>query len=190
MNQKSISKSFEAEVTIRNIVRKKTLDMGVDSFTRRILFLHEHKSVLRYEPQKLLQQRYQVKNKKMNMATMRTSNFAWFNDKRFYFYDGIASLPFSHEFRCYKGESEKKMKKLIVEKNLIRCGRKINWFWKTKDYVFWGLSYCSCNHIIIVGNGLFYDNQKNSNKIFFIVTKSFILISILYILEFSLYFKD
>ena len=32
----------------------------------------------------------------MRMVTVKKSQFAGFNDKRVYFYDGIVSLPFVH----------------------------------------------------------------------------------------------
>ena len=39
------------------------------------------------------QNRFQIKNTEMNMQSITKSQFAGLNDKRFYFYDGIVSMP-------------------------------------------------------------------------------------------------
>ena len=39
------------------------------------------------------QNRFQIKNTEMNIQSITKSQFAGLNDKRFYFYDGIVSMP-------------------------------------------------------------------------------------------------
>ena len=57
--------------------------------------------VLRYEKlklEKLMQNRFQVSKGKMTMKTVSRSLFVQLNNKRFYFGDGIMSMPIGH---CY-----------------------------------------------------------------------------------------
>ena len=80
--------------------------MNFDSYARRILSLNDQESVHSSKPQKQMQRRLQIKNRKMNMTTMRKFKFLRPNDKRFYFSDGIISLsfgnPYLSETRNYK----------------------------------------------------------------------------------------
>ena len=45
---------------------------------------------------KIEQKKFQVVNESKQMKSVRKSQFAWLNDKRFCFHDGIVSLPFEH----------------------------------------------------------------------------------------------
>ena len=45
---------------------------------------------------KIVQKRLQVKNTNMTMTSVNKVQFARLNDKRYYFSDGIVSLPFGH----------------------------------------------------------------------------------------------
>ena len=42
----------------------------------------------------------------MQMKSVRKAQFAWLNDKRFYFHDGIVPMPFGH-FLLEKTREEK-----------------------------------------------------------------------------------
>ena len=48
------------------------------------------------EKEKVIQKRLQVKNTEMIMTSSNKVKFAQLNDKRYYFSDGIVSLPFGH----------------------------------------------------------------------------------------------
>ena len=48
------------------------------------------------EKLKIVQKRLQVKNTEMIMTSINKVKFASLNDKRYYFSDGIVSLPFGH----------------------------------------------------------------------------------------------
>ena len=56
--------------------------------------------------EKVVQKRLQVKNTEMKMTSSSKVKFAKLNDKRYYFSDGIVSLPFGHpslnDLREYK----------------------------------------------------------------------------------------
>ena len=60
-----------------------------------------------------IQKRFQVKNTEMQMATVKKKQFAGLNDKQFYFYDGIVSLPFVHPFLYEVKKEGKHLKKNI-----------------------------------------------------------------------------
>ena len=70
------------------------------------------------EKEKIVQKRLQVKNTEMIMTSSNKVKFAQLNDKRYYFSDGIVSLPFGHpsleEIRNYK-KSLKDMHLIIQE---------------------------------------------------------------------------
>ena len=86
-------------------VRKNTKGMDFERYASRI-------KDLRYDlkdgdiQEKVVQKRLQVKNTEMIMTSSNKVKFAQLNDKRYYFSDGIVSLPFGHpilsEIRKYK----------------------------------------------------------------------------------------
>ena len=72
---------------------------------------------------KIIQKRLQVKNTNMTMTSVNKVQFASLNDKRYYFSDGIVSLPFGHpslnEVREYKKSLPKIHTVIAKEKNKI-----------------------------------------------------------------------
>ena len=56
--------------------------------------LHEY--CFESKPKKIEQKRFQIINDSMQMKSVKKTQFAGLNDKRFYFHDGIVSLPFGH----------------------------------------------------------------------------------------------
>ena len=72
---------------------------------------------------KIMQKRLQVKNTNMTMTTANKVKFASLNDKRYYFSDGIVSLPFGHpslnSVRQYKKSLPKIHTVIAKEKNEI-----------------------------------------------------------------------
>ena len=86
-------------------VRKNTKGMDFERYANRIKDLKF--DLKNKEPQeKIIQMRLQVKNTEMKMTAVNKVKFAQLNDKRYYFSDGIVSLPFGHpildEIREYK----------------------------------------------------------------------------------------
>ena len=75
------------------------------------------------EEKKVMQKRLQVKNTNMTMTSVNKVQFASLNDKRYYFSDGIVSLPFGHpslkEVRDYKKSLSKIHTVIAKEKDKI-----------------------------------------------------------------------
>ena len=65
-----------------------------------------------FSPEKQKQDRFSIKNNGMILQEIETSKFAQINDKRYYFSDGIVSLPFSHPYlhEIVKFKRDKKQK--------------------------------------------------------------------------------
>ena len=67
--------------------------MIFEAFAARIMSLNEF---IHPKSKKITQNRFQIKNTEMRLQSMPKTQFAGLNDKRFYFYDSIVSLPFGH----------------------------------------------------------------------------------------------
>ena len=67
---------------------------------------------------KLVQERLQVKNTNMTMRSINKMKFASINDKRYYGFDGIVSLPFGHQLLNEVREYKKFLAKIhtVIEK--------------------------------------------------------------------------
>ena len=71
--------------------------MDFDSYSARLSDLTEYYGeFLKPDPQKFEQKRFQVINESMQMKSVSKVQFGQLNDKRFYFCDGIVSLPYGH----------------------------------------------------------------------------------------------
>ena len=68
--------------------------MDFEAYSERLATLHKY--CFDNKPKKTEQKRSQVVNKSMQMKSVRKTQFAGLNDKRFYFHDGFVSLPFGH----------------------------------------------------------------------------------------------
>ena len=63
-----------------------------------------------------MQKRFQIINESMKMKSVNKTQFAGLNDKRYYFHDGIVSLPFGHFLlEKVRKEKEKQCSKLHIE---------------------------------------------------------------------------
>ena len=104
---------------------------GVRKGTRGMLFENYANQIkrLRYDldispsVQRIKQKRFEVRNTNMKMTTVNKVKFARLNDKRYYFSDGIVSLPFGHilleKVRQYKKQLTKIHKQIDNEKDAI-----------------------------------------------------------------------
>ena len=85
-------------------VRRDTEGMSFEAYANRITSLRQLDC--KNDKKKITQKRFQVKNTNMMRMTVKKVQFASLNDKRYYFSDGIVSLPFGHpslsELRDYK----------------------------------------------------------------------------------------
>ena len=106
-----------------------TPEMDFDACSERLATLHEY--CFERKPKKIDQKRFQIMNDLMQMRSVKKTHFAGLNGKRFYFHDGIASLPFGHS--CLNKVRKAK------EKHRADLHTKI----KKKMYGFLALENCS-----------------------------------------------
>ena len=82
-------------------LKKSTYDMDFDSCSNRLSDLTEFSNEFLSKPnkvEKIEQRRFQVINESMQMKSVSKVQFGQLNDKRFYFSNGIMSLPFGHPY--------------------------------------------------------------------------------------------
>ena len=78
-------------------LNKSTPDVDFDSYSNRLSDLTEYYGEFFKKPaQQIEQKRFQVINESMQMKSVCKVQFGQLNDKRFYFSNGILSLPFGH----------------------------------------------------------------------------------------------
>ena len=77
-------------------VRSNTPGLNFESYAERIKVLREIDS--ERAEKKFVQERLQVKNTEIKMASVNKVQFASLNDKQYYFSDRIVPLPFGHPF--------------------------------------------------------------------------------------------
>ena len=81
------------------------------------------KSLIAKKKKKNVQKRLQVKNTELKMTSVNKVQFASLNDKRYYFSDGVVSLPFGHPSLSIIREYKKSLPKIHTviqqEKNKI-----------------------------------------------------------------------
>ena len=104
---------------------------GVRKGTQGMLFENYANQIkrLRYDldispsVERIKQKRFEVRNTNMKMTTVNKVKFARLNDKRYYFSDGIVSLPFGHilleKARQYKKQLTKIHQQIDNEKDAI-----------------------------------------------------------------------
>ena len=97
-------------------VRKDTQGMNFESYAMRSNMLRESDD--KKEEKKIVQKRLQVKNTNMTMTSVNKVQFARINDKRYYFSDGIVSLPFGHPSLNKVREYKKSLPKIhtVIQK--------------------------------------------------------------------------
>ena len=75
--------------------------MDFDSYSNRLSDLTEFSNEFLSKPnkvEKIEQKRFQVINESMQMKSVSKVQFGQLNDKRFYFSNGIISLPYGHPY--------------------------------------------------------------------------------------------
>ena len=101
-------------------LKKDTDGMSFETFAQRIMSLNESYSYKIAKPKKKIIQR-RLQDTDMQMVNVKKTHFAGLNDMRFYFYDGIVSLPFAHplleEVKKEKKDLKKSIHQVINEKN-------------------------------------------------------------------------
>ena len=103
-------------------VRKGTRGMMFENYANRIKRLRYDLNVPQ-NVESVKQKRFEVRNNDMKMTTVNKVKFARLNDKRYYFSDGIVSLPFGHALlekaRQYKKQLTKIHQQIEQEKDKI-----------------------------------------------------------------------
>ena len=116
VNPKEYFEEFESQVVNRKSkgLRKGTAGMEFEDYAKRINSIKEIEAFGQLPMEKQKQNRFAMKNNEMMLEEIEKSKFVQINDKRYYFSDGIVSLPFSHPFllEMVKFKGEKKNKKL------------------------------------------------------------------------------
>ena len=112
-------------------LKKSTPDIDFDSYSARIADLTEYfDQFCRPGPKKIEQKRFQVINESMQMNSISKVQFGQLNDKRFYFCDGIVSLPYGHpllqklrdrklKYRNIHSVIQKKKEKFLQEESEV-----------------------------------------------------------------------
>ena len=103
-------------------VKKGTHGMMFENYADRIKRLRDDLNISP-SPEYVKQSRFEIRNTEMKMKTINKVKFARLNDKRYYFSDGIVSLPFGHilleKTRQYKKQLTKIHEQIENEKNAI-----------------------------------------------------------------------
>ena len=86
-------------------MKKNTPGIDFEAHSERLATLHEY--CFESKPKKIEQKRFQIISDSIQMKSVKKTQFAGLNDKRFYFHDGIVSLPFGHFFLLNKVREEK-----------------------------------------------------------------------------------
>ena len=95
-------------------IHKDTPGMDFDSYANRIYSKFE-----RSNDPRIVQNRFQVKTNAMSMVSIAKNKFASLNDKRFYFMNGITSLPFGHPY-LEDARKAKAQFKANIQQNVAR----------------------------------------------------------------------
>ena len=77
-------------------LKKSTAGMDCDSYSGWLSDLNEFSKYYIKKPKKIQQKRFQVINDSMQMKGVSKVQFGKLTDKRFYFSNGIISLPYGH----------------------------------------------------------------------------------------------
>ena len=107
-------------------VSKGETSMDLSSFGKRINSVGDIENFGQLKKDTVNQSRFTVKKNKIILETVEKSKFAQINDKRYYFEDGIISLPFSHpylnEIIQYKEQKKQRIENWIQDEkeNLLK----------------------------------------------------------------------
>ena len=74
-------------------LKKDTVEMHFETYAKRVMSLND---LANQKGKKIQRNRFQIKNTEMRMQSISKNHFAGLNDKRFYFYEGIVSIPFGY----------------------------------------------------------------------------------------------
>ena len=88
--------------------------MNFEVYSKRLATLHEFCSSKKIK--RIAQRQFQIINESMKIKSVNKTQYAGLNDKRYYFHDGIFSLPFGHFLlEKVRKEKEKHRSKLHIK---------------------------------------------------------------------------
>ena len=129
-------------------VKKATPDMDFDSYSERLSDLNELSTEFLKKLVKIEQKRFQIINESMQIKSAIKVQFGQLNDKKFYFSNGLISLPFGppyleelrkekHKYRAiHKTIQEKKYDFLKEESKVLKKNPRLN---STTKFITTGL---------------------------------------------------
>ena len=97
--------------------------MNFENYGKRILVLNDYDFCEKPKADTKQVSRLTIIDGEMQQRTVTKTRFPQFNDKRFYFSDGITSLPVPHPYLQYSNNYKKK--KVKVRKNISARKRQI-----------------------------------------------------------------
>ena len=125
-------------------IKKGTAGMDFGSYCSKLCDIVEYFETFykQKKAKKITQKRFQVVNDTMRMKTVEKIQFGQLNDKRFYFPNGIISLPYGHfqmeEIRKYRAKEKaihksvknKKMEFIKQENSIINKNKRLSVFYQ------------------------------------------------------------
>ena len=102
-------------------LHRSTRGMDFDSYSERLSDLNEFSRDYIKKPKSVLKKRFQIIHESMQMKSVTKVQFGELNDKRFYFSNGLISLPFDHPYLENLRKEKHKYKaihKVIQEKKI------------------------------------------------------------------------
>ena len=125
-------------------IKKGTAGMDFGSYCSKLCDIVEYFETFykQKKAKKIIQKRFQVVNDTMRMKTVEKIQFGQLNDKRFYFPNGIISLPYGHfqmeEIRKYRAKEKaihksvknKKMEFIKQENSIINKNKRLSVFYQ------------------------------------------------------------
>ena len=124
-------------------IKRGTSGMDFASYCSKLCDIMEYfEAVCKKKSKKIKQKRFQVVNDTMRMKTVEKIQFGQLNDKRFYFPNGILSLPYGHfqmkevreqrakEKAIHKSVKNKKMEFIKHENSIINKNKRLSVFYQ------------------------------------------------------------
>ena len=97
-------------------LKKSTAGMDFDSYLGSLSDLNEFSKEYIKKPKKIQQKRFQIINNSMQMKGVSKVQFGKLNDERFYFSNGIVSLPYGHP--SLENVRKEKQKSRLIHKKI------------------------------------------------------------------------
>ena len=134
--------------------------MNFDSYSKRLADLNEFSKDFFKKPAKIEQKIFQIINESMQMKSVSKVQFGQLNDKRFYFFNGLISLPFG---RPYLEDLRKEKHKCRAIHKVIK--KKKYDFLKEESKVLQKLPRLKILKQIFSQNPMLYDLNSNTKFI-------------------------